>query len=175
MYSWGSRMTQRELTCTSKLSARWVARPEQAVSVRRGRRRVLPPGRRQWRPLLARRSVGRDEPRATGRLLWCRPRILRDNSRYWRRDRGAVGREERVMPGRERALIVGAGVGLSAALARRAARDGMDVVLAARDIGKLAALAAETGATTVACDASRADEGDRLFAAVHAGGRRARP
>jgi NAD(P)-dependent dehydrogenase (short-subunit alcohol dehydrogenase family) len=76
------------------------------------------------------------------------------------------------MPGRERALIVGAGVGLSAALARRAARDGMDVVLAARDIGKLAALAAETGATTVACDASRADEVDRLFAAVDAGGER---
>ena len=76
------------------------------------------------------------------------------------------------MPERERALIVGAGAGLSAALARRASRDGMDIVLAARDTGKLAALAAETGATTVACDASRADEVDRLFAAVDAGGER---
>jgi NAD(P)-dependent dehydrogenase (short-subunit alcohol dehydrogenase family) len=76
------------------------------------------------------------------------------------------------MPERERALIVGAGPGLSAALARRAAREGMDIVLAARDTGKLAELAAETGATTVACDASRADEVDRLFAAVDAGGER---
>src|SRR5438445_692607 len=74
------------------------------------------------------------------------------------------------MPGRERALIVGAGAGLSAALARRAARDGMELVLAARDTGKLGTLAAETGATTVACDASRAEEVDRLFAAVDAGG-----
>ncbi|MBV8494113.1 MAG: oxidoreductase, partial [Alphaproteobacteria bacterium] len=54
------------------------------------------------------------------------------------------------MPGRERALIVGAGAGLSASLARRAARDGMDVVLAARDTQKLAALAGETGAATIA-------------------------
>ena len=76
------------------------------------------------------------------------------------------------MPGRERALIVGAGAGLSAALARRAARDGMEVVLAARDTGKLGPLVAETGAATVACDASRADEVDRLFAAVDAGGDR---
>lgn len=62
------------------------------------------------------------------------------------------------MPGRERALIVGAGSGLSASLARRCAREGMDVVLAARDTQKLAALASETGATTIACDASRADD-----------------
>src|SRR5207237_6115205 len=103
---------------------------------------------------------------------WGRPRISRDNSRGWRRDRGAKGHKERAMPGRERALIVGAGAGLSAALARRAARDGMEIVLAARDTGKLGALAAETGATTIACDASRAEEVDRLFAAVDAGGER---
>ncbi len=76
------------------------------------------------------------------------------------------------MAGRERALIVGAGAGLSAALARRCARDGMDVVLAARDAQKLAALAHETGATAIACDATRAEEVERLFAAVDAGGDR---
>jgi NAD(P)-dependent dehydrogenase (short-subunit alcohol dehydrogenase family) len=46
------------------------------------------------------------------------------------------------------------------------------VVLAARDAQKLAALAQETGATTVACDATRADDVERLFAAVDAGGDR---
>jgi NAD(P)-dependent dehydrogenase (short-subunit alcohol dehydrogenase family) len=76
------------------------------------------------------------------------------------------------MPDRERALIVGAGLGLSASLARRGAREGMDIVLAARDTGKLAALAGETGATTIACDASRAEEVDRLFAQLDAGGGR---
>ena len=74
------------------------------------------------------------------------------------------------MPGSERALIVGAGSGLSASLARRAAREGMDVVLAARDTQKLAALTGETGATAIACDATRAADVERLFAAVDAGG-----
>src|SRR5712692_7594715 len=78
----------------------------------------------------------------------------------------------RAMATRERALIVGAGAGLSAALARRCAGEGMDVVLAARDTQKLGALAQETGATTIACDASRAEEVDKLFAAVDAGGDR---
>ncbi|MBV9824299.1 MAG: SDR family NAD(P)-dependent oxidoreductase [Alphaproteobacteria bacterium] len=76
------------------------------------------------------------------------------------------------MADRERMLIVGAGSGLSAALARRAAQDGMDVVLAARDTAKLAALAKETGAATVACDASQADAVARLFDSVDAGGSR---
>jgi NAD(P)-dependent dehydrogenase (short-subunit alcohol dehydrogenase family) len=76
------------------------------------------------------------------------------------------------MPAGERAVIVGAGAGLSAALARRCAAEGMSVVLAARDTQKLAALAQETGAATVACDASRADDVERLFAAVDAGGSR---
>jgi NAD(P)-dependent dehydrogenase (short-subunit alcohol dehydrogenase family) len=80
-----------------------------------------------------------------------------------------VGRK--TMPGRERALIVGAGSGLSASLARRCAREGMDVVLAARDTQKLAALAGETGATTIACDASRTDDVERLFAAIGGGDR----
>jgi NAD(P)-dependent dehydrogenase (short-subunit alcohol dehydrogenase family) len=73
------------------------------------------------------------------------------------------------MPDRERALIVGAGSGLSASLARRAKREGMDVVLAARDVQKLAALAGETGAQTIACDAARADDVERLFAQLDQG------
>jgi NAD(P)-dependent dehydrogenase (short-subunit alcohol dehydrogenase family) len=74
------------------------------------------------------------------------------------------------MAARERALIVGAGSGLSAALARRCAGEGMDVVLAARDTQKLAALVAETGAAAIACDATRADDVEKLFAAVDSGG-----
>ncbi len=74
------------------------------------------------------------------------------------------------MAATERALIVGAGAGLSAALARRCTRDGMAVVLAARDIRKLEALAGETGATAIACDAGSAPDVERLFAAVDAAG-----
>jgi NAD(P)-dependent dehydrogenase (short-subunit alcohol dehydrogenase family) len=64
------------------------------------------------------------------------------------------------------ALIVGAGSGLSASLARRLSQAGAHVALAARDTGKLAGLRAETGARSFACDASQADEVERLFAAV---------
>jgi len=52
------------------------------------------------------------------------------------------------------ALIVGSGPGISASLARRLAALGVKVGLAARDAGKLNALAAETGATAFAADAS---------------------
>ncbi len=58
------------------------------------------------------------------------------------------------MADQERALIVGAGSGLSASLARLFAREGMAVALAARDTGKLAGLAKETGARTYALEAS---------------------
>ena len=61
-------------------------------------------------------------------------------------------------------LIVGAGLGLSAALARLCARDGMTVALAARNIDKLETNAAETRASLHQCDASDADEVARLFA-----------
>jgi NAD(P)-dependent dehydrogenase (short-subunit alcohol dehydrogenase family) len=64
------------------------------------------------------------------------------------------------------ALIVGAGSGLSASLARLFAANGMKIALAARSTDKLAALASETGAQLVACDAAQADEVERLFAAV---------
>jgi len=66
------------------------------------------------------------------------------------------------------ALIVGAGVGLSAALARAFTKAGMNAVLAARNIDKLAALARETGARTFACDATQRAEVERLFAAMAA-------
>lgn len=54
----------------------------------------------------------------------------------------------------ETALVVGAGRGLSASLARLFAREGMRVALAARNAEKLAALCDETGATAHSCDAS---------------------
>ena len=66
----------------------------------------------------------------------------------------------------ELALIVGAGPGLSASLARLCAREGMRVALAARNVGKLSALAEETGASVRACDASRREDVDTLFDAV---------
>ena len=72
----------------------------------------------------------------------------------------------------ERALIVGAGSGLSAAIARRCARDGMEIVVAARNTDKLAGLLAETGGRAVACGATSAQDVARLFAAIDAGGSR---
>jgi NAD(P)-dependent dehydrogenase (short-subunit alcohol dehydrogenase family) len=64
------------------------------------------------------------------------------------------------------ALIVGAGSGLSASLARAFSAAGMKVVLAARNTGKLAAVAQATGARTLACDAAKRDDVVRLFAAL---------
>ncbi|MFP6757039.1 MAG: SDR family NAD(P)-dependent oxidoreductase, partial [Alphaproteobacteria bacterium] len=61
------------------------------------------------------------------------------------------------------ALIVGAGSGLSASLARRFAAEGTSIALAARDPNKLAALVEETGARAYACDASQADDVAMLF------------
>jgi NAD(P)-dependent dehydrogenase (short-subunit alcohol dehydrogenase family) len=64
-----------------------------------------------------------------------------------------------------KALIIGAGDGLSASLARLLAREGYGMTLAARNPDKLAALAAETGATTHRTDAADAAEVAALFAA----------
>ena len=64
------------------------------------------------------------------------------------------------------ALIVGAGEGLSASLARLFAREGLRVALAARKIEKLGALCTETGARAFACDATKLDEVERLFGLV---------
>ena len=68
------------------------------------------------------------------------------------------------------ALIVGAGSGLSASLARVFAKAGLKVALAARSTDKLTALAKETGAKTHACDASNGAQVDKLFAALDAAG-----
>jgi len=66
------------------------------------------------------------------------------------------------------ALIVGAGSGLSASLARALAAQGVKVALAARSTEDLASLAKETGARTFACDASERGEVDKLFAQLDA-------
>jgi NAD(P)-dependent dehydrogenase (short-subunit alcohol dehydrogenase family) len=62
-----------------------------------------------------------------------------------------------------RALIVGAGTGLSASLARLFAKNGLTVALAARDTAKLDRLCDETGAEAYACDATKKEEVVRLF------------
>jgi NAD(P)-dependent dehydrogenase (short-subunit alcohol dehydrogenase family) len=66
----------------------------------------------------------------------------------------------------EIALIVGAGSGLSASLARRCAGEGMRVALAARNADKLADLARETGARAYAADAAKPESIAALFAAL---------
>src|SRR5256886_9257590 len=66
------------------------------------------------------------------------------------------------------ALIVGAGSGLSASLARKCAAAGMRVALAARNVGKLDALAKETEAALHGCDASDPKQVEALFAAIDA-------
>jgi NAD(P)-dependent dehydrogenase (short-subunit alcohol dehydrogenase family) len=67
------------------------------------------------------------------------------------------------------ALIVGAGSGLSAALARALAAEGIKVALAARSTADLAELAKETGAQVFTCDASRRADVEKLFADLDAG------
>ena len=63
----------------------------------------------------------------------------------------------------ESVLIVGAGTGLSAALARACHGEGMQVALAARNPGKLAEFADDIGATAYQCDVQRPDTLDQLF------------
>ncbi len=69
-------------------------------------------------------------------------------------------------PKYKNALIVGAGEGLSASLARLFAREGIKVALAARRVEKLGALCTETGARAFACNATEHDEVERLFGLV---------
>lgn len=65
------------------------------------------------------------------------------------------------------ALIVGAGSGLSASLARVFDREGdMRIALAAREIAKLHPLTQETDGVVYPCDATDPDQVDALFEAV---------
>jgi len=68
------------------------------------------------------------------------------------------------------ALIIGAGQGLSASLARALHARGHSLVLAARDTSDLGTLASETSATLVNCDARNGDDMARLFETVDATG-----
>ena len=70
------------------------------------------------------------------------------------------------IPKYNNALIVGAGEGLSASLARLLSRQGIKVALAARKTEKLGALCTETGARAFACDATNAGDVERLFGQV---------
>jgi NAD(P)-dependent dehydrogenase (short-subunit alcohol dehydrogenase family) len=70
------------------------------------------------------------------------------------------------IPSYKIALIVGAGEGLSASLARLFARENIRVALAARRSEKLGALCHETGARAYACNAAEADDVERLFGLV---------
>jgi NAD(P)-dependent dehydrogenase (short-subunit alcohol dehydrogenase family) len=71
-----------------------------------------------------------------------------------------------MIPAYSRALVIGAGAGLSASLARVFAAEGLRVGLAARNIDKLSALASEIGAAVHAADASQPDAVEALFAAM---------
>ena len=64
------------------------------------------------------------------------------------------------------AVIVGAGSGLSASLARLFARQGMAVAVAARHPEKLADLCVETRARAYACDATDPEQVARLYTQV---------
>jgi short-subunit dehydrogenase len=66
------------------------------------------------------------------------------------------------------ALIVGAGSGLSASLARVFANEGMSVELAARSAAKLNEFVQATGAKAHNCDAAKPEEVDKLFADLDA-------
>jgi NAD(P)-dependent dehydrogenase (short-subunit alcohol dehydrogenase family) len=63
----------------------------------------------------------------------------------------------------EVALIVGAGQGLSAALARLCLKEGMRVALASRSGSKVPPDLAKAGAKAYRCDASKRDDVARLF------------
>jgi NAD(P)-dependent dehydrogenase (short-subunit alcohol dehydrogenase family) len=63
----------------------------------------------------------------------------------------------------ERVLIVGAGSGLSASIARLFAKSGLKVALGARSVDDLAPLAKEIGGQTFACDATKRADVAKLF------------
>ena len=62
-------------------------------------------------------------------------------------------------------VVLGATGGIGSELCRRLSADGANLVLGARDEGKLKKLADEVGGQVVPLDATKTDEVDRLFAA----------
>ena len=70
------------------------------------------------------------------------------------------------MADKKTVLIVGAGPGLSASLARRFSKEGVQVALAARNAEKLSDICAETGAKAYGCNAIVPAEMEKLFADV---------
>jgi len=66
-------------------------------------------------------------------------------------------------PEHQTALIVGAGRGLSASLARLFSREGFRIALASRDTAKLEPLCKETGAIAIDCDVADANQVAALF------------
>jgi NAD(P)-dependent dehydrogenase (short-subunit alcohol dehydrogenase family) len=79
-----------------------------------------------------------------------------------------VSDREDDMADKKIALIVGAGRGLSASLARRLAGEGVQVALAARDTAKLDGLVKETSGRAYGCDATDEAAVEGLFGAVTA-------
>ena len=75
-----------------------------------------------------------------------------------------------MVPEYKHALIIGAGSGLSASLARLLSSNSLRVSLTARNVDKLGALASETGAVTYACDAGDHAAMVRLFETLDADG-----
>jgi NAD(P)-dependent dehydrogenase (short-subunit alcohol dehydrogenase family) len=70
------------------------------------------------------------------------------------------------MANQEIALIVGAGPGLSASLARLFRKEGMKIALASRDVSKLAGLVQEVDGRDYVCDASNPSDVENLFASI---------
>ena len=66
----------------------------------------------------------------------------------------------------KQALIVGVGDGLSAALARRLQGEGYQLILAARNVDKLAGLQQQTNAQIIACDAADPSQVSALLAQI---------
>ena len=75
------------------------------------------------------------------------------------------------MPRFDHVLIVGAGEGLSASLARAFAREGAKIALAARRPEKLESLCRELGATAHRCDAAEPADVAALFRELDEAGR----
>lgn len=71
-----------------------------------------------------------------------------------------------MVPKYQHALIVGAGPGLSASLARIFGAQGLRVTMAARTVEDLEPLCAEIGATAIPCDAADGEDVLSLFATL---------